>query len=107
VLADSRADLAGTFDEYVQGRVDALTKSLADVKTSDKTPVKAGDGDAYQFQVEGTTTGDTKLKIVYILTLLQTKSYWIQVLAWATPSNFVANKDELTKIAATVSETQK
>jgi hypothetical protein len=106
VLSEPRADFNATLAQYAAGRQGHVVTALKDSGSSAPQNVQVGDFPAVQYEIHG-TSAKSELKLGYVLTVVQTQHYYVQVVGWTTESHYADGVEELKKIPAGIREVAK
>lgn len=98
VVAETRSDFEETLAEYAKGRIDAIVKKLDQPTVSDPESTSVNGHDAYRYEIHGIISAD-KVHIGYVVTVLQSNTYFVQILACSPESKFEADHDEMRDVA--------
>ena len=97
------ADNAGSLESYAAGSIRIILGRLTESSQSDGVPLWINRQRALQYELHGTLP-KTQIRIVYILTFIETDAHLLQVAASTEESRFAANGAELRRIAAGISD---
>jgi hypothetical protein len=103
VVADRKEDYAGSLAQFAEGKRDTMAMSLDNPRLDAGQHVKVNGQDAYRFELHGQLPG-SKVSIGYCVTVLDTKTHYIQIIGWTEDAHFAANHDELSSLALGFSE---
>ncbi len=78
-----------------------MSQSLEEAQVSESTEVKVNGQEALRFQIRGIVDG---MRVVYVLTVLETQSRFNQVLGWTSNSKLADNKQRLESLPKGVKE---
>ncbi|MGD0462470.1 MAG: hypothetical protein ABSB74_08280 [Tepidisphaeraceae bacterium] len=103
VVADRREDYVGSLQQFAEAKRDTMAMSLDNPRLSPAQQLKISGQDAFRFEIHGQLPG-SKVSVGYCLTVLATKTHYIQVIGWAEDSHFADNRQELNSLAQGFSE---
>ena len=89
--------------QFAEGKRDTMAMSLDNPRLDAGQHVKVNGQDAYRFELHGQLPG-SKVSIGYCVTVLDTKTHYIQIIGWTEDAHFAANHDELSSLALGFSE---
>ncbi len=103
VVADPQEDYVGSLKQFAEAKRDTMAMSLDNPRLSAGQQLKVNGQDAFRFELHGTLPG-TSVSVGYCLTILATRTHYIQVIGWTEDSHFAENRDELNLLAQGFSE---
>jgi hypothetical protein len=103
VVADRQEDYAGSLKEFAQAKRDTMAMSLDNPHLFSGQALKINKQDAYRYEIHGQLP-NTNVSVAYCLTVLATKTQYIQIIGWTEESHFADNRDELYSLAEGFSE---
>ena len=103
VVADSREDYGDSLPQFADAKRDTMAQSLSNPILSPGLQLKINGLDAIRYELHGQLPG-TNVTIGYRLTVLKTKTHYIQVIGWTEDSHFADNHDDLNSLAQGFSE---
>jgi hypothetical protein len=103
VVAERLEDYVDSLTQYAEGKRDVMAMSLDNPMLTAGTALKINGRDAVQFEVHGQLPG-SDIRIGYLLTVMKTKTHYIQVIGWTVDSHFPANRPDLENLANGFSE---
>jgi hypothetical protein len=101
LISNNKEDYTG-LKAYSQIAVDGIVHKVKDAKASEGRPVKLGEFPALRYEITGTT--DKGVRLGYVLTVVETKGYFNQVLSWTMKSQFATYKLKMGELANGVHE---
>jgi hypothetical protein len=101
LISDNKEDFAG-LKAYSQIVVDQMVHKFKDAKASEGRPVKLGEFPALRYEITGTT--NKGLRLAYVLTVVETKGHFNQVVSWTVNSQFATYKHKMGELANGVHE---
>jgi hypothetical protein len=104
VRIDDRTDPYATVDDYGKDRRDEILSHLVKSKTTEPKDTQISDHDAVVYEIHGTIPS-TKMQLGYVLTLVQFRKHYVQILAWSIEANFNDNAAVLRHAASNVTYT--
>jgi hypothetical protein len=106
VIADRQEDYAGSLKQFAEAKRDTMAMSLDNPRLSPGEQLKVNGQNAFRYELHGTLPG-SNVAVGYCLTILETKTHYIQVVGWTEDSHFLQNHEELNSLAAGFSENVK
>ena len=103
VVADRQEDYAGSLKEFAEAKRDTMAMSLDNPRLFPSQRLKINKQDAYRFEIHGQLPG-SNVSVAYCLTILATKTHYIQIIGWTEESHFAENRPELSSLADGFSE---
>lgn len=103
VVADRKEDYAGSLGQFAEAKRDTMAMSLDNPRLSAVRQIKINGQDAFCFELHGQLPGSS-VTIGYCVTVLATKTHYIQIIGWTKDSHFADNHDELCSLAQGFSE---
>jgi len=104
VIADRQEDYVGSLRQFAEAKRDTMALSLDNPRLSPAQQLKVNGQDAFRFELHGQLPGSS-VSIGYCLTVLATKTHYVQVIGWSEDSHFDGNRAELNSLAQGFSET--
>lgn len=103
VISDAKEDFAEvpSPEEFADGQLSRFTRGLEGTEISEGVSVDEYDPPAIRHEVQATIDN---LKVVYIVTFLETESSLIQVFTWTLASEWEANRDLLEDVSNSLQE---
>jgi hypothetical protein len=103
VIADRQEDYAGSLKEFAEAKRDTMAMSLDNPRLFPGQKLKINKQDAYRYEIHGQLP-NTNISVAYCLTVLETKTHYIQIVGWSEESHFAENSAELCSLANGFSE---
>jgi hypothetical protein len=104
VIVERQEDYTDSLDQYADAKRDTMAMSLDNPRLTPGVRLKINGHDALRFEIHGQLP-NSSVSIAYSLTVIKTKSHYVQVVAWTQESHFAANRAELEALAYGFSET--
>jgi hypothetical protein len=99
IIADPRDQFVNNLEQYADAKLETMVVLLEGAKVTSDGPMEIGGRHAIRFEIEGKLP-DSGVKIGYVLTVIETKDYYIQVIAWAPGKKFADHRGELQGLAS-------
>ncbi len=103
VVADRQDDYVGSLRQFAEAKRDTMAMSLDNPRLSPPQQLKVNGQDAFRYEIHGQLPG-SNVTVGYCLTVLATKTHYIQVIGWAEDSHFSDDRQELNSLAQGFSE---
>ncbi len=103
VVADRQEDYTGSLKEFAEAKRDTMAMSLDNPRLFPGQHVKINKQEAYRFEIHGQLP-NTNVSVIYSLTVLATKTHYIQIVGWTEESHYAQNRAELNSLADGFSE---
>jgi hypothetical protein len=103
VVADRQEDYVGSLAQFAQAKRDTMAMSLDNPRLSPIQQIKMHGQDAFCFELHGQLPGSS-LSVGYCVTVLATRTHYIQIIGWTKDSHFSENRDDLCSLADGFSE---
>ena len=103
LIADDQSSYTNSLVRYAQAKRDTMALSLDNPKLTAPVAMKVNGYDAVRCEIHGQLP-NSDTSIGYSLTVLKTKTQYIQIVAWTRDSQFNDRKDELLGLANGFSE---
>jgi hypothetical protein len=104
IVADDRQDYVDSLEQYAEAKRDTMAMSLDNPRMTAAQRLTINGLDAMRFELHGQLP-NSNVSIGYVLTVLKTKTHYIQVIGWTLESHFADNRAELEGLAGGFSET--
>jgi hypothetical protein len=104
VIVENQADYTSSLMVYARAKRDTMAMSLNNVRLTAGQAVQVNGYDGYTFEIHGQLPS-TNADVAYCLTVLRTKTHYVQVIGFVAESQFSKNRDELAGLAGGFSET--
>lgn len=102
VIADSKQDFGNrTLNDFAEIAKENFLKGITTPSLSGPRSLTINGKQAVRYQIDGTADN---VKVTYLLTLLETDSRYLQVIAWSLPERLTKNRPVLESITASVRE---
>jgi hypothetical protein len=98
IIADPRDQYVDNLAQYADGKVETMVILLEGVKVTSDGPMDIHGRNSIRFEIEGRLP-DSGVKIGYVLTIIETKDFYIQVIAWSAGNTFADHRGELQDLA--------
>lgn len=103
VVAVRQEDYAGSLKQFAEAKRDTMAMSLDNPRIFPGQRLKLNKQDAYRFEIRGQLP-NTNVSIAYVLTVLATKTHYIQIVGWTEESHLAENQAELYSLSEGFSE---
>jgi hypothetical protein len=103
VVAVRQEDYAGSLKQFAEAKRDTMAMSLDNPRLFPGQRLKINKQDAYRFEIRGQLP-NTNVSVAYCLTVLATKTSYIQIVGWTEESHLAENQAELYSLAEGFSE---
>jgi hypothetical protein len=103
VVAEDPADYTDSLQQYAQAKRDTMAMSLDNPGMTTAELLKVNGVDAIRYQIHGQLP-DSNVSVGYVLTVLKTKTHYIQVIAWSLESRFSKCRPDLEGLVTGFSE---
>ena len=104
VIVERQEDYTDSLDQYADAKRDTMAMSLDNPRLLPGVRLKINDHDAVRFEIHGQLP-NSGVSIAYSLTVIKTKSHYVQVVGWTEESHFAAHRAELESLAPGFTET--
>jgi hypothetical protein len=101
VLVAHRDDPYATLDDYAGARRDEILSHLANARFTGPTKLQVAGYKALQYELHGTSPA-SKIDFGYVLTVVQMRRHYLEIVGWAVEKNFPDNIDVLKSATKTV-----
>jgi len=103
VVAEPLKEYVDSLTQYAEGKRDTMAMSLDNPLVTSGSAIKVDGRDALQFDVRGQIPG-TNVRIGYSLTVMKTKTHYVQIIGWTLDSLFENKRSDLENLANGFSE---
>jgi hypothetical protein len=104
VIAEDASAYTNSIVRYAQAKRDTMALSLDDPRISAPEETTINKLPAVRCEIHGQIP-NTNTSVGYLLTVIKTKTHYIQIVAWVKESRFNDRKSDLTALADGFSET--
>jgi hypothetical protein len=104
IVVENRQDYVDSLDEYAEAKRDTMALSLDNPRATPAQRVNVNGLDALRLELHGQLP-NSSVSVGYVLTVIKTKTHYIQVIGWTLESHFSDNQAELEGVATGFSET--
>jgi hypothetical protein len=104
VIAENIQDYTDSLVQYADAKRDMMALSLDNPHLTPGQSLTVNGVPAILYEIHGQLPG-TDVSVGYILTILKTKTHYIQIIGWTKESRFAANQPDLEQLPAKFSET--
>lgn len=104
VIAENPQDYTDSLNQYADAKRDTMAMSLDNPTLTVSAQGKVNGDDAVRFELHGQLP-NTSVKIGYVVTIIKTKTHYIQVIGWTQEEHFSDDLAELAGLANGFSET--
>lgn len=102
VIADSKQDFGNrTLKDFAEIAKENFLKGITTPTLSEPRSLTINGKEAVRYQIDGTADN---VKVTYLLTLMETESRYLQVIAWSLPEQLTKNRPVLESVTASVRE---
>jgi hypothetical protein len=101
LISENKDDFAD-LKAYGKLVIDHMLEKFSEGKASEGRPVKLGDRPALRYEITGTSAKG--LRLAYVVTVVETKAHFNQVVSWTLNSQFAANRQDMGELANGVHE---
>jgi hypothetical protein len=106
VIAENQRDYTDSLTRYAQAKRDTMALSLDNPRLTEPQQTKINGLPAVRCEIHGQLP-NTNTAVGYLLTVIKTKTHYIQIVAWVKDSHFSDRKGDLTSLADGFSETSR
>lgn len=103
ILAVRKADVDASFAEYAASRADPLFNRLIKKSRTPPENIRVNDYNALRCEIHG-VVASSHIRVAYVLTLLESPTYYVEVVAWTSQSQFKDDEADLKALANGFSE---
>jgi hypothetical protein len=103
VIIENQSDYTNSLAAYARAKRDTMAISLDNPKLTAGQYSQINGHDAISFEIHGQLPG-TNTSVGYCLTVMKTKTHYVQVIGWTVESHFPDNVNELQALASGFSE---
>ncbi len=103
VIVENQSDYTNSLAAYARAKRDTMAISLDNPKLTAGQYSQINGRDAISFEIHGQLPG-TNTSVGYCLTVMKTKTHYVQVIGWTVESHFPDNVNELQALAEGFSE---
>jgi hypothetical protein len=104
IIAEDRQDYVDSLNEYAEAKRDTMAMSLDNPRMTSAGRLTINGLDAMRFEIHGQLP-NSNVSVGYVLTVIKTKTHYIEVIGWTQESHFSNNQAELEGLAGGFSET--
>jgi hypothetical protein len=104
VIVENISDYTDSLVQYAEAKRDMIALSLDNPRLTPGQSVQVNSLPGIRYEIHGQLPG-SDISIAYVLTIMKTKSHYIQIVDWTKESRFSANQSDLEQIAGKFSET--
>jgi hypothetical protein len=104
VIAEDQQNYVDSLDQYAEAKRDTMAMSLDNPRMTAAQRLTINGFDAMRFELHGQLP-NSNVSIGYVLTVIKTKTHYIQVVGWTQDSHFSDNRVQLEGLAGEFSET--
>jgi hypothetical protein len=104
LIAENIQDYTDSLIQYADAKRDMMALSLDNPHLTPGQSVTVNGLPAIHYEIHGQLPG-TDISVGYVLTILKTKTHYIQVIGWTKESLFAANQPDLGQLPTKFSET--
>jgi hypothetical protein len=104
VIVENQSDYTNSLGAYARAKRDTMAISLDNPKLTSGQYSPINGHDAISFEIHGQLPG-TNTSVGYTLTVIKTKTHYVQVIGWTQESHFTDNVNDLQALAGGFSET--
>jgi hypothetical protein len=98
IISDSRDQYVNDLKQYTDGKMETMVVMLQGAKLTADGGMDIHGRRAIRYEIEGKLP-DSGLKIGYVLTVIETKDDYIQVVSWCPGTKFAEHRGELQGLA--------
>jgi hypothetical protein len=104
VIVERQEDYTDSLQQYADAKRATMAMSLDNPRLTPGERLKINGQIALRFQIHGQLP-NSSVSIAYSLTVIKTKTHYVQVIGWTEESHFASNRAELEGLANGFSET--
>jgi hypothetical protein len=104
VIAEDVQDYTDSLSQYAEAKRDTMAMSLDNPRMTAGERLQVNGLEAMRFELHGQVP-NTNVSVGYVLTVMKTKTHYIQVIGWTQESHFAENQADLESVAGGFSET--
>jgi hypothetical protein len=104
VIVERQEDYTDSLEQYADAKRATMAMSLDNPRLTPGERLKIKGQDALRFEIHGQLP-NSSVSIAYSLTVLKTKTHYVQVVGWTEESHFAASRAVLESLAGGFSET--
>jgi len=104
VIVERQEDYTDSLQQYTDAKRATMAMSLDNPRLTNGESPKINGQDAVRCEIHGQLP-NSGVAIAYSLTVIKTKTHYVQVIGWTEESRFAANRAELESLAGGFSET--
>ena len=104
VIVERLEDYTDSLPQYADAKRATMAMSLDNPRLSPGERLKINGQDAVRFEIQGQLPS-SGVGVAYSLTVIKTKTHYVQIVAWTGQSHFAENRVELEQLAGGFSET--
>ncbi len=103
LIVEDRQNYVDSLDQYAEAKRDTMAMSLDNPHMTAAQRLTINGLDAMRFELHGQLP-NSNVSVGYVLTIMKTKTHYIQVVGWTQDSHFSDNQGELEGLAGGFSE---
>jgi hypothetical protein len=104
VVVERQGDYTDSLQQYADAKRDTMAMSLDNPRLTAGQWAKINGHDAVRFEIHGQLP-NSSVSIGYSLTVIKTRTHYVQVIGWTEDSHFADNRANLESLAGGFSET--
>jgi hypothetical protein len=104
IIAEDRQEYVDSLQQYAEAKRNTMALSLDNPRMTSAERLTVNGLDAMRFELHGQLP-NSNTSVGYVLTVMKTKTHYIQVIGWTQESHFADNQAELEGLAGGFSET--
>lgn len=102
VIPDSKQEFVNQkLEDFATTAKDNFLKGVQNANVTGPKPLTLNGKPAIRYEVQGTAEN---VRVVYLMTLMETESRFLQVIAWSVPDRLNENRPILEKVTASIRE---
>jgi hypothetical protein len=103
VVAEDVQNYTDSLDQYAEAKRDTMALSMDNPRMTGGEPLEVNGVKAMRFEIHGTLP-NSNVTVGYVLTVMKTKTHYIQVIGWTQETHFADNRKDLENLVAGFSE---
>jgi len=104
LVAENIQDYTDSLDQYAEAKRDTMAMSLDNPRLKPGERLEINGLHALRFEIHGTLP-NSNVSVGYVLTVMKTKSHYVQIIGWTLEKHFADDLNDLQNLAAGFSET--
>jgi hypothetical protein len=104
LVAEDQQNYTDSLPQYAEAKRDTMALSLDNPRMTPGEGLQVNGLNAIRFELHGQLP-NTDVSVGYVLTIMKTKTHYIQLIAWTKESRFSANQADLEGLPTGFSET--